>query len=84
MTNYSDHPVFQQCGKYQPDPDFYSRDQIVARFSRLSPVVREQLLIGCEAYASQDDGSTVRKKSQLLSLNRHLSGAHFALLKAGR
>jgi hypothetical protein len=82
--SYSDHPVFQYFGKFKADPDFYSRDQIVARFSRLSPEAREQQLIGCEAFATQDDGTTLRQRAQLLSLNRHLSDTHFALLKAGR
>jgi hypothetical protein len=83
--SYDDHPLIAQVKEFTLNPDQrYSKQNIVHTFTRLHPEARAQTLRGCREYIAQDDGTTLRQKSQLLSINRALEDAHYALLKARR
>jgi hypothetical protein len=82
---YDDHQILQEAKSYVIDGDeFYSNDQIVARFSRLNPDERIQYLRGARAALTADDGSTLRQRAQLLSIQRDLDDMHKRLLAAQR
>ena len=48
------------------------------------PAARVAALAQVDAAIGQDDGTSLRAKSQLVSLRRKLSQTHEQLLKAGR
>jgi hypothetical protein len=82
---YDDHPMIQEAKSLVLDGDaFYTKDQIVTRFSRLNPDERVHFIRGQRAAMTADDGTTLRQRSQLLSLNRELESMHRRLLAADR
>jgi hypothetical protein len=82
---YDDHPLLQEAKSLVSNGDqFYSRDNIVTRFTRLNPAERVQYLRGHRAALTADDGTTLRQRSQLLSIQRDLEDAHKALLAVDR
>ncbi len=82
---YGDHWVLQELDRYTANPENHnSRDALVTRFSRCGAQERDNLLRTSQYYAFGQDGSTLRQRSQMLSLNRELEHMHRALLAAGR
>jgi hypothetical protein len=55
-----------------------------ARMALMGPTQRMRILNNVDAAIGEQDGSTLRSKSDLLRLRRSLSHTHESLLKAGR
>ncbi len=83
---YNDHWAVQDTGKFALDPDDYrSQERILERFVRLNATQREQSLREVWGIAANPyDGSTLRQRAQIFNINRKLTDAHKALLRAGR
>jgi hypothetical protein len=80
---YDDHPLIAEAKSLVLNSEeFFSRNQIVQRFARLNPDQRIQMLRG--ARIAMDADASLRKKAQLMSINRALEQTHRALLLAKR
>jgi hypothetical protein len=82
--SYADHPLIAEAKSLVLDGDqTFSKDQIVTRFSRLNPTERVQYLRGSRIVLA-DEGVTLRRRAQILSLNRDLESMHRRLLASQR
>jgi hypothetical protein len=83
MAYENDHPLIAEAKSLVLNgEEFFSKDNIVQRFARLNPDQRVQMLRG--ARMALDADASLRKKAQLMSINRALEQTHRALLAAER